>query len=134
MAELLAELTQEQPKEEEPRQTVQPTSEGTYNFAALTAFTENDPEASRTILESFTTETRLNRERMEQALDKADMKEAAAVAHKMIPLFVLLEAHRLVAVLRELEAAADAPFSAEWEEKIRTILTLTAKVLENVPS
>ena len=34
----------------------------------------------------------------------------------------------------ELEAAADAPFSAEWEEKIRTILTLTAKVLENVPS
>ena len=60
---------------------------------------------------------------MEQALDKADMKEAAAVAHKMIPLFVLLEAYRLVAVLRELEAAADAPFSAEWEEKIRTILT-----------
>ena len=134
VAELLAELAQEQPKEEEPRQTVQPTSEGTYNFAALTAFTENDPEASRTILESFTTETRLNRERMEQALDKADMKEAAAVAHKMIPLFVLLEAHRLVAVLRELEAAADAPFSAEWEEKIRTILTLTAEVLENVPS
>ena len=113
---------------------MQPHSTRAYNSTALPAYTENDPEASHPIRESVTTETRLNRERMEQALDKADMKEAAAVAHKMIPLFVLLEAHRLVAVLRELEAAADAPFSAEWEEKIRTILTLTAKVLENVPS
>lgn len=132
VAELLAELAQEAPTEQEG-QPYEPTQPGTYNFAALTAFTDGDPEASQTIIESFVTETRLNLERLEQALNKKDMQDIAAVTHKMIPLFVLLEAKELVTILRELESSADSPFSTETANKIRMVLMQTNEILDNVP-
>lgn len=132
VAELLAELAQEAPTEQEG-QPYEPTQPGTYNFAALTAFTDGDPEASQTIIESFVTETRLNLERLEQALNKEDMQDIAAVTHKMIPLFILLEAKELVTILRELESSADSPFSTETANKIRMVLMQTNEILDNVP-
>ncbi len=132
VAELLAELTQAPLPQE--REQAEPTkTKGKYNFAALTAFTDDDPEASHSILESFVNETRLNIERLEEALDKADTSKAAAVAHKMIPLFILLEAEELVAILRELEASADIPFSNEIGKKIHAALRQTRDVLKKVP-
>ena len=58
-----------------------------YDFSALTAFSGDDPEAAKSILDSFVTETRLNAGRLRQAVDAADMNAVAAVSHKMIPLF-----------------------------------------------
>lgn len=132
VAELLAELTQAPLPQE--REQAEPTkTKGKYNFAALTAFTDDDPEASHSILESFVNETRLNIERLEDALEKADASKAAAVAHKMIPLFILLEAEELVAILRELEASAAIPFSSEIAEKIHAVLRQTQDVLKKAP-
>ena len=132
VAELLAELTQAPLPQE--REQAEPTkTKGKYNFAALTAFTDDDPEASHSILESFVNETRLNIERLEDALEKADASKAAAVAHKMIPLFILLEAEELVAILRELEASAAIPFSSEIAEKIHAVLRQTRDVLKKAP-
>lgn len=135
VTELMTELMQESPsKEKEMKPSERKTSTGKYNFAALTAFTDDDPEASHTILESFINETLLNVERLKQALSQANSKEAAMVAHKMIPLFILLEAEELVTLLRELEASADTPFSTEMEEKIHTVLLQVNDVLKSVPS
>ena len=87
------------------------------NFAALTAFSGDDPDAAKSILESFVTETRLNADRLRQALDAEDTDGIAAMGHKMLPLFTLLGANELVALLKELEASRGEVFSEKIKEK-----------------
>lgn len=87
------------------------------NFAALTAFSGDDPDAAKSILESFVTETRLNADRLRQALEAEDTDGIAAMGHKMLPLFTLLGANELVALLKELEASRGQVFSEKIKEK-----------------
>lgn len=87
------------------------------NFSALTAFSGDDPDAAKSILESFVTETRLNADRLRQALDVEDTDGIAAMGHKMLPLFALLGANELVALLKELEASRGEVFSEKIKEK-----------------
>ena len=87
------------------------------NFSALTAFSGDDPDAAKSILESFVTETRLNADRLRQALDVEDTDGIAAMGHKMLPLFTLLGANELVALLKELEASRGEVFSEKIQEK-----------------
>ena len=91
------------------------------NFSALTAFSGDDDEAARSIVESFVAETRQNLLRLREASGQADVDTLAAVAHKMIPLFTLIGAGQTVDRLRQLEAAKGSP----WEEAL-------AKVAEQV--
>lgn len=42
------------------------------NFRALTAFSEDDPEAASTIIQTFIEETEKNRNRMESAIRATD--------------------------------------------------------------
>ena len=88
-----------------------------YNFSALTAFSGDDPEAAHSILESFVSESRLNAERLQKAVDAADMDEVAAVSHKMIPLFTLIGAAELVEELKVLEGLRGASFTAEQKQR-----------------
>lgn len=87
------------------------------NFSALTVFSGDDPDAAKSILESFVTETRLNADRLRQALDVEDTDGIAAMGHKMLPLFTLLGANELVALLKELEASRGEVFSEKIKEK-----------------
>ena len=87
------------------------------NFSALTAFSGDDPDAAKSILESFVTETRLNADRLRQALDAEDTDGIAAMGHKMLPLFTLLGADELVALLKELEDSRGQVFSEKIKEK-----------------
>ena len=103
-----------------------------YNFSALTAFSDNDAEASKSILESFATETGLNRERLKKGLDDGNLKEVSAVAHKMIPLFTLIGATELVVRLRELEAARDVPFIDHLKQCTGEVLAAVDEVLEQL--
>ena len=91
------------------------------DFSALTAFSGDDDEAARSIVESFVAETRQNLLRLREASGQADVDTLAAVAHKMIPLFTLIGAGQTVDRLRQLEAAKGSP----WEEAL-------AKVAEQV--
>lgn len=100
-----------------------------YNFAALTAFSDNDPDAAKSIKESFVSETRINADRLKQAVNVSDMDEVAAVAHKMIPLFTLLGAAELVSLLKHLEAAKGEIFSEELKQKAFESLGLIEDVL-----
>ena len=102
------------------------------NFAALTAFSGDDPDAAKSILESFVTETRLNADRLRQALDAEDTDGIAAMGHKMLPLFTLLGADELVALLKELEDSRGQVFSEKIKEKSFSALAQIEDVVAQV--
>ena len=102
------------------------------NFSALTAFSGDDPDAAKSILESFVTETRLNADRLRQALDAEDTDGIAAMGHKMLPLFTLLGANELVALLKELEDSRGQVFSEKIKEKSFSVLALIEDVVAQV--
>lgn len=102
------------------------------NFAALTAFSGDDPDAAKSILESFVTETRLNADRLRQALEAEDTDGIAAMGHKMLPLFTLLGANELVALLKELEASRGQVFSEKIKEKSFSALAQIEAIVAQV--
>lgn len=132
VAELLAELSQNSLVETVVQVSSASSAEG-YNFAALTAFSADDADASRSILESFVSETRRNMERLGQAADNENVAEVSAVAHKMIPLFIMLEASDIVGLLRRLEASSGTSFSEKLRIEVQQVLTQIEKLLECVP-
>ena len=109
--------------------TVDAAPSSALNFSALTAFSGDDPDAAKAILESFVAETRLNAERLRQALETEDTDGIAAMGHKMLPLFTLLEAGDLVTLLKELEASRGVPFNETVKEKSLAALKLIEDVL-----
>lgn len=100
-----------------------------YNFSALTAFSGDDPEAAKSILESFVSETRRNAGRLQEAVDAADMDGVAAVSHKMIPLFTLIGATELVEELKVLESLRGTPFTTEQKQRALRSLVLIGDIL-----
>lgn len=104
-----------------------------YHFSALTAFSGDDPEAARSILASFASETRLNAERLRKAAKTGDPDMVAALAHKMIPLFSLIGATELVDLLRGLEASRGTSFTAERGRQVLASLALIGDVIDALP-
>lgn len=104
-----------------------------YDFSALTAFSGDDSEAAKSILESFVSETRLNIERLQKAVDTADTDELAAVSHKMIPLFTLIGATELVEQLKILETSRGIPFTEEQEKRALRSLALIEDIIQSLP-
>ena len=98
-------------------------------FETLTAFSGDDPDAAKSILESFVTETRLNADRLRQALETGDTDGVAAMGHKMLPLFTLLGAGELVALLKDLEASRGVPFTEEIKQKSLGVLVLVEEAV-----
>lgn len=91
-----------------PTQTKTPSSpkleeEESYNFSPLTAFSEDDPQAAREILQTFAQETRKNLKKIQDAMQAEDMESLCAVAHKMLPTFIMIEARKVIPSLQWLE-------------------------------
>lgn len=101
-----------------------------FNFSALTAFSEDDPEAARSILRSFIEETGKNAERLQQASTEKDVNGIAAMAHKLLPLFTLIEAADATPLLHWLEARRDESYSEEIEEKTNIALQEIRNILK----
>ena len=110
--------------------TVDTAPSSALNFSALTAFSGDDPDAAKSILESFVVETRLNVDRLRQALETEDTDGIAAMGHKMLPLFTLLGASELVTLLKELEASRGVSFDEKIKEKSLAALRLIGDILE----
>lgn len=104
-------------------------SGGGLNFSALTAFSEDDPEAARSIIQSFIEETGKNADRMQQSLANEDVDGIAAMAHKLLPLFTLIGATDAVPLLNWLETRRGECFSEEIGEKTDCVLSEIRKVL-----
>lgn len=101
-----------------------------FNFSALTAFSEDDPEAARSILRSFIEETEKNADRMQQASSDKDVDGIAAMAHKLLPLFTLIGATEATQLLNWLEARRNESHSEEIEEKTNIVLQEIRKILK----
>ncbi len=110
--------------------TVDAAPSSTLNFSALTAFSGDDPDAAKSILDCFVFETRLNVDRLRQALETEDTDGISAMGHKMLPLFTLLGASELVTLLKELEASRGVPFDEKIKEKSLAALRLIGDILE----
>lgn len=100
------------------------------NLSALTAFSGDDEEAARDILNSFMEETDKNIERLKQAIDQSDTEVISAVAHKMLPLFTLIGANSLTVLLRTLEAARFTPHTPQLDDTARQALAKAQNILE----
>lgn len=100
------------------------------NFSALTAFSEDDAEAARTIIQTFVEETEKNADRMQQALTDEEVDGIAAMSHKLLPLFSLIGATDAVPLLNWLEAQRGKNFSEEIKEKTGCVLQEIRKILE----
>lgn len=106
-------------------------TEEAYNFSPLTAFSEDDPEAAQEILRTFAQETRKNLEKLQDALRTEDMDTLCAVAHKMLPTFLMIEARQAIPSLQWLEQQRGThTYSPEAAQAARRVVEETQKILE----
>lgn len=108
----------------------QKDSHGSFDFAALTAFSEDDPVAARTIIQTFIEETGKNADRMQQALLNEEVDGIAAMAHKLLPLFTLIGASDALPLLSRLETERGQRFTDEISIKTETVLREIQRVLD----
>lgn len=100
------------------------------NFAALTAFAGDDAEAARDIINTFAEETRKNISLIMEASERHDAEAVSAVAHKMLPLFLQINAATCAASLEWLEARRGMnDYSDEFHDHVATVLTEAEKVV-----
>ena len=99
------------------------------NFSALTAYSEDDPEAAYSIIHTFIEETGKNVERMQQALNEKEVDGIAAMAHKLLPLFTMIGAEETIAPLKWLEACRGEEFSEKIEETTFYTLEAVRKII-----
>lgn len=105
-------------------------SHGPFDFAALTAFSEDDPVAAHTIIQTFIEETEKNADRMQQALLNEEVDGIAAMAHKLLPLFTLIGASDALPLLSRLETERGQRFTDEISIKTETVLREIQRVLD----
>ena len=134
--ELLTEISKEKPDSpslsltNEHTQPATPQPQATrYNFAALTEFSGNDHEASNTIMESFITETRQNALQLQKCMEENNINGASAIAHKMLPLFRLINATQLVTLLQTIEQTQTNTYSEQLKQASQSSLTLIETIL-----
>lgn len=101
-----------------------------FCFTALTAFSEDDPEAARSIMSSFIEETEKNLNQMEMALREEDVSGIAGMAHKLLPLLTLIGAVEIQSLLSWLESCRGKSFSGEVKQKTEEVLPLLWQVVD----
>lgn len=74
-----------------------------FNFSRLTEFSMDDEEAAREILSTFAEETKRNIRKMEDAIAAHDTNGICAIAHKMLPTFIMIEARDAIPALQWLD-------------------------------
>ncbi len=100
-----------------------------FNFSALTAFAENDPEASAGIIRSFIEETQTNRNTLEEALKNGDSRLIRHIAHKQLPLFTMIEAQDCIPVLVWLEKEPYNEITLPAAQKVNFVLQQTDAII-----
>ena len=93
-------------------------------------FTDNDPEATRKIVESFIHDTRQNTDLFKGYLETGNHAAIFQLAHKMLPMFRQLEARQIVELLQKLERSETSGTEVRTtvEEVIRLCLELNEKL------
>jgi len=102
------------------------------NISALTSFSEDDEEASRAIVETFVAETEKDLLLLQEALEKEDAKDISRIAHKLIPLFTLINATGVRPVLAWLESQKEVDFSDEMKEQTEKVIKEIKMVMDHI--
>ena len=117
------------PVQKEAHET-SPHTDQPYNFSPLTAFSEDDPEAAKEILRTFSQETQKNMEKLQTAISNKDMEALCATAHKMLPTFLMIEAQKAIPLLKWLEQQRGTQtYTPEAEQAAETVIAETKQVL-----
>ena len=106
------------------------TDSSSLDFSALTAFSEDDPNAAKEIIRTFVSETKKNRSCMATALENEEIEGITAMAHKLLPLFTMLGANTSIAPLTWLEQKrGTTEMTSEIREKALFILDEIDRVI-----
>jgi len=104
------------------------------NFSSLTAFAGEDPEASASILKTFSEETRKSIDLLREALEGKDREEASRISHKLIPLFTMLGANSLVQHLRILEKNDEELTDSGWYHLLGEVIEQAVAIVKDAES
>lgn len=91
-------------------------------FSALTAFADGDEDAVREILTSFRTQTAADATAMRHAAEAQDIQAAGALAHRLIPVFTMLESPVVPVMRRLADARHTGDIPVEWGEWCRKVI------------
>lgn len=89
-----------------------------YNFKPLTEFSGDDQDAAEEIMTTFIQETQQNLENIQKAVEHKDMTSLCKIAHKMLPIFSMIQADKALP-------------SLQWLEERREEKTLTAEAQQH---
>lgn len=133
MAELFKIISVSSLKESEDA-SLNKDKEDQLNLDKLTAFSEDDPEAARQILQTFVIETKKNVQALEQALEKSDATIITALAHKILPLFRMINAKSCIEPLIWLEKQKGKTFSKKMKEETNRAIKEINLIIDMVES
>lgn len=115
--------------------TANSSRQTTFNFSRLTEFSMDDEEAARCILNTFAEETRKNIIKMNEAIDKGDTTEICAIAHKMLPTFIMIEAREAIPALQWLDEHKNKGTDpATAEAHAHTVIRIAQEAIEVIRS
>jgi signal transduction histidine kinase/DNA-binding response OmpR family regulator len=100
------------------------------NISSLTSFAENDKEALNSILRTFSEETGKSLLLLKKSLSDKDEEQISKIAHKLIPLLDMLEAHTLVSELRLLEKKEVS--GKKWKQTVENIIKQLSVIIEQI--
>lgn len=89
-----------------------------YNFKPLTEFSGDDQDAAEEIMTTFIQETQQNLGNIQKAVEHKDMTSLCKIAHKMLPIFSMIQADKALP-------------SLQWLEERREEKTLTAEAQQH---
>lgn len=108
------------------------TKPQSYNFASLTAFSANDKDAAKEIIEIFIQETRKSLDALQEALTAGDIHHISGIAHKLLPTLTMIEAKKIIPSLRKLEERKEAnQITTEDHEQTLLIIKEINNILEH---
>lgn len=107
------------------------TSSETLCFDDLLAFSADDEDAAKDIIQTFIAETENSLKKIELALKENDMHTLCNVAHKMLPTFTMIKANEILPALKWLEAQRnESQLSPRAMEEGKKIEKYTQFVIE----
>ena len=102
--------------------------EAPYDFAALTAFAEDDAKARRKILETFFQEINSQIEELKEAAARRDGIVVSRIAHKWQPIFAMLRISDMLPVLSRLEEEGAHKWTDELSRNLDKLLVCAEKI------
>ncbi len=102
------------------------------NISSLISFAGDDKEAADSILKTFAEETEKNIFLLKEALDNIDKEQASKIAHKMLPLFTMLQSYAAVEKLHILETKYKDLTDNEWSIFVEDVIKQATLVVEKI--